>query len=209
MIAVVAASVFLCLLASCGIPTYLIPPAASISKTSDTTFSLNYSAETDGSGTEQVGLLLLYCVGDSTFEADKTVVSQFKTKYRPTQYDGITIDIDENTPLYSVTVSSNTYDVYAFETEGRVVSAPLYTFEITDNPANYSFELIFNDTENTITLKHTDTGDTYTLSLYDGYEPTVEEAYVHVFGAISLQGKTFSNIYWSDLKYCGSLQTME
>ena len=50
---------------------------------------------------------------------------------------------------------------------------------------------------------------TETLSLHDDFEPTLDNNYIHIWGAVSVQGKSYSNIYWSDLQYCTSLQVYE
>lgn len=215
MIFIVAASVFLCLLVSCGIPTYLIPTVASItrgqsSEVFEDIFTLHYESDSESASSDQVGLLLLYYVGDSTNSAKSSVNSQFKSKYRPTQYDGNYVDVQENTPVLSYKSSDTTYELYAFETGSGVVGAPLYTLQIPDNNANYTIKLTYNDTTKAAQLECRRSDDTFveskTLYFDDSFELTGELNFVHVWGTISVQGKNYSNLYWSDLQYCGSLQ---
>ena len=214
MIFVVAASVFLCLAASCGIPRYLTDVDATITSNSDLIFNLHFQSESDSAESDKVGLFLLYFLSDTTNPVSvQTLNTQFKNKYRPTQYDGINVSVEENTPVLSYNVSDNKFEFYAFETESGVVQAPLYTYQIEDNPANYSVSFEYEASTKTIEMKVknsllVDIGSV-TLSLPDDFEPTLDNNYIHIFGAVSVQGKSYSNIYWSDLQYCASLQVYE
>ena len=205
------ASVFLCLITSCGIPTYLTEVNATITASNASTFSLHYDSESVSADSDKVGLLLLYYIGDSTNSAKSSVKTQFKNKFRPTQYDGSTVNAEADTPVLTFNSSNTTYDFYAFETGSGVVEAPLYTWQIQDNPGNYSVELTYDETQKTVnmTVKNSllVTVSEITLVLHDDFEPSLENNYIHIFGAVSVQGKSYSNIYWSDLQYCGSLQT--
>ena len=214
MILVVAASVFLCLAASCGIPTYLTEVNAKITSNADPSFSIHYDSESVSKDTDRVGLLLLYYVEDSSANSAKNLVNtQFNTKYRPTQYDGITVNVEADTPVLSFKSSDSNYEFYAFETGSGVVQAPLYTYQIDDNPANYSVSFEYEASTKNIEMKVKNSLlvdiETVTLSLHDDFEPTLDNNYIHIFGAVSVQGKSYSNIYWSDLQYCASLQVYE
>jgi hypothetical protein len=160
-----------------------------------------------------VGLLLLYYVGDSTNSAKSSVNTQFKNKFRPTQYDGITVNVEADTPVLSYKSSDTNYEFYAFETGSGVVQAPLYTYQIDDNPANYSVSFTYNSSSKTVDMVVRNSLLSViaeeTLSLHDDFEPTLDNNYVHIWGAVSVQGKSYSNIYWSDLQYCASLQVYE
>lgn len=210
-IAVIAmASVFLCLLASCGIPTYLTEVSATITASNDSTFALYYDSESVSADSDKVGLLLLYYIGDSTNSAKSSVNTQFKNKFRPTQYDGSTVNAEANTPVLTYNSSNNTtYEFYAFETGSGVVEAPLYTYQIQDNPAYLSVELTYDETHKTIDMVVKNSLlvviAEQTLILHDDFQPSLDNNYIHIYGAVSVQGKNYSNIYWSDLQYCGSL----
>ena len=213
MIFIVAASVFLWLAASCGIPTYLTEVNAKITSNADPSFSIHYDSESVSKDSDQVGLLLLYYVGDSTNSAKSSVNTQFKNKFRPTQYDGITVNVEADTPVLSYKSSDTNYEFYAFETGSGVVQAPLYTYQIDDNPANYSVSFTYNSSSRTIDMVVRNSLLSViaeeTLSLHDDFEPTLDNNYIHIWGAVSVQGKSYSNIYWSDLQYCASLQVYE
>ena len=214
MIFIVAASVFLCLLASCGIPTYLTEVNAKITSNADPSFSIHYDSESESKDTDKVGLLLLYYVENSANSAKNLVNTQFKNKFRPTQYDGITVNVEADTPVLSFKTSDDiNYELYAFETGSGVVQAPLYTYQIDDNPANYSVSFEYNSSSKTVNMVVKNSLLAViaeeTLSLHDDFEPSIENSYIHIFGAVSVQGKSYSNIYWSDLQYCASLQVYD
>lgn len=214
MIFIVAASVFLCLLASCGIPRYLTEVDATITSNSDLVFNLHFQSDSDSAESDKVGLFLLYFLSDTTNPVSvQTLNTQFKNKYRPTQYDGINVSVEENTPVLSYNVSDNKFEFYAFETESRVVQAPLYTYQIDDNPGNYIVELSYNPTSKSITMVVKNSLllelATETLYLHDDFEPSIDCSNVLVYGAVCINPKNYSNIYWSDFKQCGTVSVYE
>ena len=210
-IAVIAmASVFLCLLASCGVPRYLTDVTTTLTPSGDSTFNLYFNSDSDSPDADKVGLFLIYYICDSNNTVSlSTLNTQFKNKYRPTQYDGSTVNAEANTPVLKYNSSNTSYEFYAFETGSGVVEAPLYTYQIQDNPAYLSVELTYDETHKTIDMVVKNSLlvviAEQTLILHDDFQPSLDNNYIHIYGAVSVQGKSYSNIYWSDLQYCGSL----
>ncbi len=209
VIALLVASVFLCLVTACGVPSYLVPDVASVSRDSYLMnvldFKASYSAESANPSADKVGLILLYYRGDSTNSAGSSVINTFNSKYRPSNYDGYPISVSSNTPLFKVTSGDVDYDVYGFDISYEPVSAPYYTYGIADNPAQYSFRMTYDDISRSVALDYeNDTVVDKVLTLYEGF-PALDTSYIHVFGAISVQSPNYSNIYWSKLQYIGPI----
>ena len=208
MLLLLVASVFLCLV-SCGVPTYLIPDTTKITKISndktELKFRLQYSSPSDDPSKDSVGLLLLYYLGDSTNSASSSINNKFLSAYRPSKYDGYTINLSDNTTVLSYTYSEIKYDIYALEMDGVHVNAPYYDMFIDDNPATYTITLSYDDTRREITLT-CDEDETLdrTFTLYENF-PALDTNTLHIYGAMSVQSSNYSNIYWSDLQYAGPI----
>ena len=102
----IAASVFLCLLASCGIPTYIVPNVNFTPGTtsSSTTFSVSYIG--DGVGDYgKVGLIILYYPdkADKVDSQDNTnIVTRFSSNYKGSTYNGSVIEAKSGEPVFSI-----------------------------------------------------------------------------------------------------------
>ena len=205
----IAASVFLCLLASCGIPTYLVPTVNAqntSSSANSTTFNVSYKGDSVGDY-GKVGLILVYYLDSSETgtidSSDKSKIqSTFTTKYKVSTYDGVIVSVDAESKLYDFTsYKGSTEGVYAFELDGNQIEAPSYTLSMsTSGDFSSSIKLDYI-AENTIQIT------------VDG---TVQEAYltldnvdksIHVFAAISVQSSQYSNLFWSSLFYVGCIKT--
>ena len=211
-ILLLVASVFLFLVSSCGIPTYLVPTTATISKgtydesSNQLTFSVKYAADTEDFSADHVGLLLLFyldSVGADT-NNESNIKSKFSSQYKKSKYDGDFVAIKDNAPILDYTVNEKQYKIYAFEINGQAVSNPNYTLEIIDNPASYSITLEYLKESINLTCDKLP-GVEYKLGFYDDFKIPDENnnTYILVYGAISVQSSNYSNIYWSDLQYCG------
>ena len=202
------ASVFLCLV-GCGVPTYLIPDTAKISKISEdkTTlrFSVQYGSQSDDPSKDSVGLLLLYYLGDSTNSASSSINNKFLTTYRPSKYDGYSINLSDNTTVLSYTYSDISYEIYAMEMFGSHVNAPYYDMPMSSSPVYYTIELSYDDDTRDISLSCAENPSlNRVFTLYEDFPP-LDTNTLHIYGAISVQSTNYSNIYWSDLQYAGPI----
>ena len=212
MLILLVASVFLCLVA-CGVPTYLIPDTAKVSKISDSKdkieFSVQYSAPSEDPSKDSVGLLLLYYLGDSTNSASSSINGKFLNAYRPTKYDGISIPLSDNTTVLSYTYSDISYDIYALEINGAHVNAPFYNMKLDSNPTTLTLYLTYYDATRTLILTcKEDSSLEITFTLYEDFPP-LDTNTLHIYGAISVQSPNYSNIYWSELGYAGPINSMD
>lgn len=208
ILVLLVASVFLCLVA-CGVPTYLIPDISKVSRISNdkTTlkFSVQYSSQSEYPSKDSVGLLLLYYLGDSTNSAISSINNKFLSAYRPSKYDGYSINLSDDTAVLSYTYSDISYEIYAMEIDGSHVNAPFYNMSIGNNPAFYTIELSYDDSVREISLSCAeDPGLDRVFTLYEDFPP-LDVNTLHVYGAISVQSTNYSNIYWSDLQYAGPI----
>ena len=137
MILLMAASVFLFILVSCGIPTYIVP---TVSFTKGTTtnpsmaFSINYKGDSVGEY-GKVGLILLYYPDTAVIDSSDSskIVSKFSSDYKVSTYDGVVMDVKEDEPVFEITTSNTetgSGKIYAFELEGKAVESPTYTFAL-------------------------------------------------------------------------------
>lgn len=222
-ILLLVASVFLFLVSSCGIPTYIVPTTSSINSgtyvEADNTlsFSVKYAADTEDFSADHVGLLLLYyldSVGADTNNSSN-IKSKFSSQYKKSKYDGDFVTIKDNTPIFDYTVSDTQYKVYAFEIDGKAVSNPSYTLEIIENPAAYSISLEYNKDEKSVYLTCPQLpGLEYKLDFYKDFvfpynDQGINKNYILIYGALSVQSSNYSNIYWSDLQYCGYIHQLD
>ncbi len=222
------ASVFLTLLvllASCGVPTYIVPTVKFTQGSSadqTTSFTVSYSSDSSGSGcVDKIGLLLVYYHDDSSnANSEKSrIPSNFKSTYITSTYDGRVVylsDIDD--PVVSYTNNDVEYNAYAFTLNGFVVEAPYYTYLSTagldntadglDNTADVTLniELTYDNDEKSVKLQ--DDSTLFYLGFDSNFNPS-ENEYIRVFAAISVQSDNYSNLFWSPLTYVGAMQVPE
>ena len=218
MLLLMAASVFLFFLVSCGIPSYIVP-TVTFTKGSTTypatTFNISYKG--DGVGEYgKVGLILLYYPDTGVVDSDDSakIVNKFSSNYRVSTYDGIVIDVDQDEPLFEINTSktdTGTGKVYAFELEGKAVESPAYTFALNRE----------GDFNSVIELEYTQVDDTYVVRMIvDDELPPVyltldsdinlsTTPYLNIFAAISVQSSQYSNIFWSSLSNVGTIRFSE
>lgn len=214
VILLMATSVFLCLLASCGIPTYLVPSKAEAvnvsSSGNSTTFNVIYNGDSVGEY-GKVGLLLVYYLdsGEKIDSNDSSKIKNtFTSKYKVSTYDGIVVSVDTDSKLYDFTnVKGETGNVYAFEVNGKRVEAPVYTSGMsTDGNFSSTVKLDFIS-ENEICMTVDGEIQSINLSLSDASSVTVGSEYIQIFAAISVQSSQYSNLYWSSLYHVGCIST--
>ena len=204
---------FLVLLTSCGVPTYYVPkftvsPVTKSTTSSTGEFNLTYTPDaTVTTGAEDYcGMVLLYYIGDSTNSESSTIISKFKSQFTPSTYNGVVLNLeDSDDPVITYTNSSSqTINVYAFTNDGTVVEAPEYNLSI---PIATTYSVTASLTYNSETGKVDYADDSpcaLNLGFYKGFTPTATQ-YIWIYAAVSTQGDSFSNIYWSDLKLVGNI----
>lgn len=207
---------------SCGIPTYWSPTnttviSSSKGEGSELSFnvSVDFHSENEGDNAPNMGLLLVYAYSNSANGLlSSELEKKFNLNYRGTIPNGVsTVTANYNSPIWSFSVGDeDDIDVYAFtDAYGNAVSPYEYNLDITSRS---SFRKRY-------TLKSASTIDDG-VELYDNENPgapiatygfgldssnldeLVKSRYVHVYAAISAQGKGYSNLYWSNLVYIGS-----
>ena len=205
IIILVAASVFLCLISSCGIPTYLVPTVTFTKNSTDpSSFTVSYKG--DGVGdTGKVGLLLLYYIGDVTSSEDNKITSKFSSTYKVSTYDGIVVSPEHDTPLYTITATGGeTGNVYAFELDNVPVVAPVYTHPMStegDFTNVIRFEIIDEDIWMFID------GVKQDVPLSINHEIVLSSSdCIRIYAAISVQSSQYSNLYWSSLSNVGYIR---
>ena len=205
----IAASVFLCLLASCGIPTYIVPTINAQntgSSANSTTFNVSYKG--DGVGDYgKVGLILVYYLDSSETgtidSSDNTnIKSKFTSKYKVSTYDGVIVSVDADSKLYDFTTYNNTTgSVYAFELDGNQIEAPSYTLSMSTGGDFSSSITLDYVADNTIQMTVDGVVQEKLLTLKN-----IDKS-IHVFAAISVQSSQYSNLFWSSLFYVGCIKT--
>ena len=221
IVLLIAASVFLCLLASCGIPT---PINASVSFTPDISSSdssISFTAKYTGDAVGdygKVGLILLYYPDKAAVDSsDNTqIIKEFASKYKISTYDGRVIDdLNDNERIFEINPSQKDPDisylgnVYAFELDDEPVSSPTYTQSMSTT----------GDFTSIIQLDYIkENGVGKIIMTVDGVEQssflTINEdinlsmtSYLNVYAAISVQSSQFSTIFWSSLTNVGTIKT--
>ena len=201
------ASVFLFFILSCGIPTYIVPKVDFSSiKSGDNadSFTLTYTCGEDVVGDQgRIGLLLLYYVDNTAPSSNSTIVTMFKNTFVPTSYNGVNVDVEQNTPVMTVTSSSSETNIYAFTVNGSLISDPLYTLSLPTT-GDFSDRILLQYVDNSINLA---VDGTYAVSL--GLDPSTEVNdgnYIAVYAAVSVKSTSFTNHYWSDLKFVGYIR---
>ncbi|MBQ5391527.1 MAG: hypothetical protein IIU44_04075, partial [Spirochaetales bacterium] len=120
------ASVFLFILVSCGIPTYIVPKVSfSNVKSGDNaeSFTVAYNCSDSLGDSGRVGLLLLYHIEETTPTSRSAITSKFKSQFVPSEYNGANVDVTEGEPV----LNANDINVYAFRKNGSVITDPDYT----------------------------------------------------------------------------------
>ena len=200
------ASVFLFLCLSCGIPTYIVPKVDFSSvKSGDNadSFTLTYTCEDVVGDQGRVGLLLLYYVDSTAPSSNSTIISKFKSSFVPTSYNGVNVDVEQNTPVMTVTRQDGETNIYAFTCNGSLISDPLYTLSLPTT-GDFSDRILLQYVDNSINLA---VDGTYAVSL--GLDPSTEVNdgnYIAVYAAVSVKSTSFTNHYWSDLKFVGYIR---
>lgn len=218
IIILVAASVFLCLISSCGIPTYLVPKITPTKGTTDypyTAFSIKYSGDNVGEY-GKVGLILLYYPDTGVVDSsdNSKIVNKFSSNYKVSTNDGIVIDVYEDKPLFEIPTSkteSGTGKVYPFELEGKAVESPTYTIALdTAGDFNSVIKLEYVLIDDTYKIQMTVDGEvqpTY-LTLNDDINLSTTP-YLNIYAAVSVQSSQYSNIFWSSLWNVGTIRFSE
>lgn len=202
LLIVLMASVFFI---SCGIPTYLVPDA-SVDKKTSTSFSIKYKSENSGNANaDNIGLLLFYCIEKESSSPiqDSNVKAWFKTNIRPNEYDGSSFNIEDDVIGTFEDTSKESHNIYCFKINKKYVSAPSYCLKLNDQsgPIDWTVDWSYDSASKTLSLA--EQGSAFTLNL----ERTDNEAgKLVLFGAISVQSKNYSNIYWSDLKRIAEIE---
>ena len=214
IIILIAASVFLYLIVSCGIPTYIVPTVTftkGSTTSSSTTFSVSYKG--DGVGDYgKVGLIILYYPDKAVVDSSDSskIVSKFTSKYKVSTYDGVVIDVKADEPVFEITTSNTDSGigyVYAFELDGNAVESPLYTHAMSTSGAfNSSVTLSYSDG---VIMISVDGAEESTYLTIDDDISLVTTPYLNIYAAISVQSSQYSNIFWSSLSNVGTIRTTE
>lgn len=212
IILLITASVFLCLIVSCGIPTYIVPTVnftKGSTTESSTTFSVSYNGDAVGDY-GKVGLIILYYPDKAVVDSsDSTkIISKFSSKYKVSTYDGIVIDVKANEPVFDI-ITANTETgagyVYAFGLEGKAVESPTYTHAMsTAGDFNSSISLTYADGVIQISVDGAEES-TY-LTIDDDINLSTTPC-LNIYAAISVQSSQYSNIFWSSLSSVGTIRT--
>ena len=200
------ASVFLFFLVSCGIPTYIVPKVSFSNVKSGNnaeSFTVAYNCSDSLGDSGRVGLLILYHLEGTTppSKGRNTITSKFKSQFVPSEYNGANVDVTEGEPV----LNAGEFDVYAFEKNGSVVTDPDYTI-LLPNSDDFSrdVELEYLDRDN-ILLK---IGGVHVATL--SLDPaTAVDNYIAIYAAVSVKSNSYTNHYWSELKYVGNIWVVE
>lgn len=203
------ASVFLFL--SCGIPTYIVPTvnvSGVSSGDNQESFRLSYTCEDVVGNEGRIGLLLLYYVDNTAPSSNSTIVTKFKNTFVPTSYNGVNVDVEQNTPVMTVTSSSSETNIYAFTVNGSLISDPMYTFALPVT-GDFTRKVGLQYNENGIIELFMDDSDTGLMLGLDPSTQVNEGNYIAVYAAVSVKSTSFTNHYWSDLKFVGYIRVTE
>ena len=207
----ITASVFLCLIVSCGIPTYIVP-TVSFTKGSTTSTSTTFSVSYKGDGVGdygKVGLILLYYPDKAVVDSSDSskIVNKFSSNYKVSTYDGVVIDVKADEPIYEISTSntdSGTGYVYAFELDGRSVESPTYTHAMsTAGDFNTSVTISYENGNIEFSVGGAEESTHLTI---DSDINLVTTPYLNIYAALSVQSSQYSNIFWSSLTNVGTIR---
>ncbi|MBQ3317228.1 MAG: hypothetical protein IJG69_04715 [Spirochaetales bacterium] len=201
------ASVFLFFLVSCGIPTYIVPKVSfSNVKSGDNaeSFTVAYNCSDSLGDSGRVGLLLLYGIYGSTPQSSdyKPIETQFKKMFVPSEYNGANVDVTEGEPV----LNANDINVYAFRKNGSVITDPDYT-TLLSNSDDFSRDVALAYQDGAISLSIGGMPIS-TLSL-DPATEVGDSQYIGIYAAVSVKSNSYTNHYWSDLKFVGYIRVVE
>lgn len=211
LILLTVASVFLFFILSCGIPTYIVPTvnvSGVSSGDNQESFRLSYTCEDVVGNEGRIGLLLLYYVDNTAPSSNSTIVTKFKNTFVPTSYNGVNVDVEQNTPVMTVTSSSSETNIYAFTVNGSLISDPMYTFALPVT-GDFTRKVGLQYNGNGIIELFMDDSDTGLMLGLDPSTQVNEGNYIAVYAAVSVKSTSFTNHYWSDLKFVGYIRVTE
>ena len=199
------ASVFLFFLVSCGIPTYIVPKVSfSNVKSGDNaeSFTVAYNCSDSLGDSGRVGLLLLYHIEQTTPTSRSAITSKFKSQFVPSEYNGANVDVTEGEPV----LNANDINVYAFRKNGSVITDPDYT-TLLSNSDDFSRDVALAYQDGAISLSIGGMPIS-TLSL-DPATEVGDSQYIGIYAAVSVKSNSYTNHYWSDLKFVGYIRVVE
>jgi len=207
------------LFCSCGIPSFCTLNGITINSknTNDLSFSVS-GTDSDLTLVEKgPGLLLMYTYGDiPTPYADLTnstgIIKSFNSLAENKIY------INANNSILDYKAGDNIdYTLYAFSNyinnTSVAVRTPSYNIDLrnagyienTSIKDNASFRLSKRSwTDDEIIIDINNSNDTVIQSLYVDLDNSTKQ-YIYVYAAFSAEVGDFSNIYWSKLKYLGTI----
>ena len=207
MFILAVASVFLFFAVSCGIPTYIVPKVSFSSVSSGNnadSFTVAYNCSDPLGDSGRVGLLILYYIEGSMPQSNSTFNTKFKSQFVPTEYNGANVDVVEGEPIMVIPSSSGDINVYAFEKNGLVITDPDYTI-LLPNTDDFSLNLTLKYINGIIYLYLDESQLLATLTL----DPVTEVGnYIGVYAAVSVKSNSYTNHYWSDLKFVGYIRVV-
>lgn len=199
------ASVFLFLLVSCGIPTYIVPKVDFSNKNpgdNSDSFTVTYNCSDPLGDSGRVGLLLLYHIEQTTPTSRSAITSKFKSQFIPSEYNGANVDVTEGEPV----LNANDINVYAFRKNGSVITDPDYT-TLLSNSDDFSRDVALAYHDGAISLSIGGMPIS-TLSL-DPATEVGDSQYIGIYAAVSVKSNSYTNHYWSDLKFVGYIRVVE
>ena len=212
----ITASVFLCLLVSCGIPTYIVPTvsftADSSTPSASTTFRVSYKGDAVGDY-GKVGLIILYYPNKGAIDKsdNNKIVTKFTSSYKVSTYDGVVIDVNDNEPLFTISPTQEDPDlgsVYAFEIDDRPVVSPTYTLAMSttgDFTSDILLEYVEDEGVGKIRVSVDDEVQAGYLTIDNDVNLSTTQ-YLNIYAAISVQSSQYSNIFWSTLSNVGTIR---
>ena len=202
MFILAVASVFLFFAVSCGIPTYIVPKVSFSSVSSGNnadSFTVAYNCSDSLGDSGRVGLLLLYHIEETTPPSRSAITSEFKKQFVPTEYNGANVDVTEGSRV----LTASSINVYAFEKNGLVITDPDYTI-LLPNTDDFSRDVKLDYLDGKILLSIGGI-QVETLTL----DPSTEVGnYIGVYAAVSVKSNSYTNHYWSDLKFVGYIRVV-
>ena len=205
IILAVASVFFLFLLVSCGIPTYIVPKISFSNVKSGNnaeSFTVAYNCSDSLGDSGRVGLLLLYHIEQTTPTSRSAITSKFKSQFVPSEYNGANVDVTEGEPV----LNANDINVYAFRKNGSVITDPDYT-TLLSNSDDFSRDVALAYQDGAISLSIGGMPIS-TLSL-DPATEVGDSQYIGIYAAVSVKSNSYTNHYWSDLKFVGYIRVVE